>query len=277
MKLVTLGFSPCPNDTFIFDALVHGRVESKVSFAAPLLEDVETLNNWAMEGRLDVTKLSFHALGYVLQDYCVLQAGSALGRGCGPLVVAARQLDLHADRSLTVAVPGKYTTASLLFRMFAPQCTNLVEMRFEKIIDSVAAGTVDAGVIIHESRFTYGEKGLHCLQDLGGWWEATSGFPIPLGCIAAKRSLGRSTLLEIDSAVRKSLEYAYAYPRECLPYVHRYAQEIEDDVVQDHINLYVNDFSLGLGTEGTQAIEHFLKRGRQAGILPHSRHALTLI
>ena len=276
MKPISLGFSPCPNDTFIFDALVHGKIQSKVSFAPPLLEDVETLNNWAMQGRLDVTKLSFHALGYVLSDYCVLQSGSALGRGCGPLLVAAKQLDLRANSSLTIAVPGKYTTASLLFRMFAPQCTNLVEMRFEKIIDSVAAGTIDAGVIIHESRFTYSEKGLVCLQDLGSWWEESSGFPIPLGCIAAKRSLGRQTLLEIDSAVRKSLQYANSNPRECLSYVRQYSQEIEDEVVQDHIRLYVNDFSLDLGSEGMRAIDNFLQRGRQAGILPQSRHCLTL-
>ncbi len=276
MKPISLGFSPCPNDTFIFDALVHDKIENRLCFAPPFLEDVETLNNWAIQGRLDVTKLSFHALGYVLQDYCLLRAGSALGRGCGPLLVAAKPLDLRTDNALTVAIPGKYTTAALLFRMFAPQCTNLVEMRFEKIMESVAAGTVDAGVIIHESRFTYGEKGLVCLQDLGSWWEESSGFPIPLGCIAAKRSLGRQIIGEIEIAVRKSLQHAYKDPLGCLPYVRQYSQELDDKVVQDHIGLYVNDYSLDLGVEGTQAIDNFLRRGRQAGILPQGEHRLTI-
>jgi 1,4-dihydroxy-6-naphthoate synthase len=275
MDAVSLGFSPCPNDTFIFNALVHGLVDTDIDFHPPLLEDVETLNAWALAGKLDVTKLSFHALGHVLDDYCVLRAGGALGRGCGPLLVSSAPLDLAGGASLKVAIPGKLTTAALLFQMFAPQCTSLVEMRFEKIMEEVAGGEIDAGVIIHEGRFTYGEKGLICLEDLGRWWEETSGRPIPLGCIAAKRSLGRKKIEEIDRAIKQSLVQAYDNPQNCLPYVRRYSQEIEEKVVLDHIGLYVNDYSLDLGSEGMEAVYAFLERGRKAGILPHSDKPIT--
>lgn len=275
MKTISLGFSPCPNDTFIFHGLVHDLVATGVHFEAPQLEDVETLNAWAMEARLDVTKLSFHALGYILDEYCMLRSGSALGRGCGPLLVAREPLDLDRSSRLRVAVPGKYTTAALLFRMFAPQCTDLVEMRFDTIMGSVASGVVDCGVIIHESRFTYAESGLRCLGDLGAWWEQTSGMPVPLGCIAVKRSLGRHRIAEIDAAVRDSLEAAFGNPERCLSYIRNHSQEMEERVVKDHIALYVNDYSLDLGEEGIRAVQSFLQRGRAAGILPPSKHPLT--
>jgi len=275
MKTISLGFSPCPNDTFIFYGLVHNLVATDLHFEAPLLEDVETLNAWAMETRLDVTKLSFHALGHVLDEYCMLKSGSALGRGCGPLLVAREPLDFDRSTSLRVAIPGKYTTAAMLFRLFAPQCTDLVEMRFDRIMDSVASGVVDCGVIIHESRFTYGESGLSCLQDLGVWWEQTSGLPIPLGCIAAKRSLGKQKIAEIESAVRASLEAAYGDPKRCLSYIRKHSQEMEERVITDHIALYVNDYTLDLGEEGIRAVQSFLERGRQANILPPGRKSLT--
>ncbi len=274
MDTITLGFSPCPNDTFIFHALVHNLVASELRFAPPLLEDVETLNTWALEGRLDVTKLSFHALGHALDEYCMLRSGSALGRGCGPLLVAREPLDVESTTDLRVAIPGKYTTAALLFRLFAPRCTELVEMRFDRIMDSVAAGAVDCGVIIHESRFTFGDRGLICLQDLGFWWEETSGLPIPLGCIAAKRNLGRKRIEEIDAAVRRSLEIASAEPKHSLAYIRNHSQEMEEKVVRDHIGLYVNDYSFDLGEEGISAVQSFLQRGRQAGILPKSTQPL---
>ncbi len=276
MKPLTLGFSPCPNDTFIFHALVHGLVKSEIHFEEPLLEDVETLNSWAVKGKLDVTKLSFHALGHVLDEYCVLSAGSALGRGCGPLLIAAKDIDLSLGKALRIAIPGKYTTAAMLFQMYAPQCSNLVEMRFEQIMESVADGKVDAGVIIHESRFTYAEQGLVNLQDLGEWWENTSGLPIPLGCIAAKRSLGTETIQRIDKAIKQSLEYAYDNPQNSLPYIRAYAQEMDENVMQEHIKLYVNDFSLALGDEGMRAVRRFLEYGRQAGILPQTNRELTV-
>ena len=276
MKPLTLGFSPCPNDTFIFHALVHGLVKSEIHFEEPLLEDVETLNSWAVKGKLDVTKLSFHALGHVLDEYCVLSAGSALGRGCGPLLIAAKDIDLSLGKALRIAIPGKYTTAAMLFQMYAPQCSNLVEMRFEQIMESVADGKVDAGVIIHESRFTYAEQGLVNLQDLGEWWENTSGLPIPLGCIAAKRSLGTEAIKRIDKAIKQSLEYAYDNPQKSLPYIRAYAQEMDENVMQEHIKLYVNDFSLDLGDEGMRAVRRFLDYGGQAGILPQTNIELTV-
>ncbi|MBU0663554.1 MAG: 1,4-dihydroxy-6-naphthoate synthase [Proteobacteria bacterium] len=268
---VTIGYSPCPNDTFIFYALTHGKIDLPgVELADPVLEDVETLNGWALEHRLDVTKLSFHALGHVLDEYCVLSSGSALGRGCGPLLVARRPLDLSSPVRYKIAIPGRLTTAALLFRLFLPGCPELVEMRFDTIMNAVQQGEVDAGVIIHESRFTYQQMGLVCLQDLGQWWEQTTGYPIPLGCIAARRSLGRKRIAAIDQAIRASIDWASAHPEQCLPYIREHAQELEDRVVQDHIGLYVNNFSRELGVEGMAAIDAFLERGRSAGILPHS-------
>ncbi len=269
MKPLTLGYSPCPNDTFIFYGMTHGCVETAVEFAPPYHKDVETLNKWALEGKLDVTKLSFHALGHVLDEYWVLPAGSALGRGCGPLLVADGPLDLSRP-DLTIAIPGRYTTAALLFQMFAPQCKNLVEVPFEKIMDSVVQKKVDAGVIIHEGRFTYQSLGLSCIQDLGEWWEKSSGEPIPLGCICAKRNLGEPVLRAINEAITKSLYYARDNQVECLPYIRQHSQELDDQVVQQHIDLYVNDYSTDLGLKGKQAVVAFLEKAREREILPMS-------
>ena len=270
MSPLSLGFSPCPNDTFIFNHLVQSAEKEPVPmFEKPYLEDVETLNRLAFDRRLDVTKLSFHALGHVLDHYCVLQSGSALGRGCGPLlIVGPGNASLRDLTGKKVAIPGKYTTAALLFRMFLPACLDLVEMRFEQIIDSVQNGEVGAGVIIHESRFTYDKAGLICLQDLGQWWEEVSGLPIPLGCIAAKRSLGPERIAEIDRRIKESLEWAYGHPGEANEYILQHAQETDAEVIQRHIDLYVNDFSLNLGSEGRAAIEAFIDRGQAADILP---------
>ena len=269
MEALTLGYSPCPNDTFIFYALAHGAVDlDGLRFAEPLLEDVETLNSWALAGRLDVTKISCHALGHVSDQYCVLAAGSALGRGCGPLLVAAADFPTAGLAERRVAIPGRLTTAALLFRMFQPACSELVEMRFDRIMAAVRRGEVDAGVIIHESRFTYASEGLVCLQDLGQWWEDISGQPIPLGCIVARRSLGSRAIGRIERAVAASVEYAFASPEACLPYIRAHSQETAPEVVQSHIGLYVNDFSRNLGEAGMAAIAAFLRRGREAGVLP---------
>lgn len=266
---LTLGYSPCPNDTYIFYALTHGLVPmDDIQLAKPALEDVETLNSWAVDKKLDITKLSFHALGHVLDEYCVLSAGSALGRGCGPLLVAKVGFDAAKLSEARIAIPGKLTTANLLFRMYSPLSSNLVEMRFDEIMQQVASGEVDAGVIIHESRFTYVDHGLVCLQDLGTWWEETSGHPIPLGCIAAKRSLGKERIEKIDRAIHDSIVWADEHPDKCLPYIQQYAQEMNKEVMQSHIGLYVNDYSKDLGTDGMAAIESFLQLGRKAGILP---------
>jgi 1,4-dihydroxy-6-naphthoate synthase len=276
---LTIGYSPCPNDTFIFYALTHGLIElPEMELAAPLLEDVETLNIWALEHRLDVTKLSFHALGHVLDEYCVLSAGSALGRGCGPLLVARGPLEICGSKPLRVAIPGRLTTAALLLRLYLSSCSQaagtaqerpeVIEMRFDTIMEAIRQGEVDAGVIIHESRFTYEQLGLVCLQDLGQWWEKSTGHPIPLGCIAARRSLGRERIAAIDQAIRASVDWAFANQDGCLPYIRQHAQELDTRVVFDHIGLYVNDFSRDLGPEGMAAITAFLERGRVAGILP---------
>ncbi len=270
MKPLTLGFSPCPNDTYIFYGLVHDKIHGKLAFEEPLLEDVETLNLWAMQRKLDVTKLSYHALGYVLDEYCVLSTGSALGRGCGPLLVAREQVSKKNLERCRIAIPGEYTTAALLFRMFLPACTDLVVMRFDEIMGAVQSGQVDAGVIIHESRFTYQEQGLVCMQDLGQWWEESSGQPIPLGCIAARRSLGEEKLAQIDSMIGASIDLSRANPDDCLPYIRQHSQELEQQVVSQHIGLYVNEFSRDIGAEGREAIRVFLAKGREAGILPYS-------
>jgi len=270
MNELTLGFSPCPNDTYIFHALVHGLVPlDQISFAPPVLEDVETLNSWALEGRLDVTKLSFHALGYVLDKYVALTAGAALGRGCGPLLVARPDSSLDLERA-AIAIPGAYTTAAMLLRLYAPKAANLSVMRFDEIMPAIAAGRVDAGVIIHESRFTYQDQGLAAVQDLGQWWEDRTGLPIPLGCIAVRRSIPAGKKIEADRAICASLQWAREHPDACMDYIRAYAQEMKDEVLQSHIGLYVNDFSLDIGPEGRAAVAEFLRRGREAGIFPGS-------
>lgn len=266
---LSLGYSPCPNDTFIFCRLVEEmRSQDEPFFQEPVLEDVETLNLWAFERRLDVTKLSFHAAAHLLDSYCILSSGSALGRGCGPLLIGAEMMSAAALSGKKVAIPGRYTTAALLFQMFCPHPVELVEMRFERIIEAVAAGQVDAGVIIHESRFTYRQSGLVCLQDLGQWWEESFDVPIPLGCIAARKTLGVELIGEVDRRIRQSLQWAWSNPAGCAAYIRQFAQETEDTVIDQHISLYVNDFSIDLGEEGRRAVEVFLEQGRKRAVLP---------
>ncbi len=272
---LTIGYSPCPNDTHIFCALSHGLIATPGwQPSPPVLEDVETLNLWALQGRLDITKLSFNALGHVLDEYLLLRSGAALGRGCGPLLVAGRGIDPDQLDRISVAVPGKYTTAALLLRMYAPHCVNPVIMRFEEIMPAIVSGRVDAGVIIHESRFTYQRHNLSLVQDLGAWWEEVSGLPIPLGGIAVRRSLGQDLVGAIEAAVRESVLYARSHPHDCMAYVRAHAQEMEEDVVCSHIGLYVTGFSEDLGAEGIAAVEFFLEKGREVGALPWSRHSL---
>lgn len=268
MTDLTLGYSPCPNDTFIFYALVHNRVPLRnIAFAPPILGDVETLNMWAMEQKLDVTKLSFHALGHVMDSYTMLTAGAALGRGCGPLLVTREGHRLQPDRD-RIAVPGKYTTAAMLLRIYAPHWKNIQIMRFDRIMPALAEGRIEAGVIIHESRFTYRDFGLRCVEDLGEWWEKETGLPVPLGCIAARSRLPAATVSAIDAAVRSSLEWARGNPGQCMSYIRNHAQEMNGKVLQNHIALYVNEFSLHIGDEGKAAVAELLRRGRSAGIFP---------
>lgn len=269
---VTIGYSPCPNDTYIFYALMHGMVPlHRVAFAEPKLEDVETLNEWAMQGVLDVSKLSFHALGHVLDQYELLNSGAALGRGCGPLLVSGSK-DRPANLGdWSIAIPGRYTTAAMLLKLYRPGCRNLKVMRFDTIMDAVSRGEVDGGVIIHESRFTYREQGLECIQDLGAWWEETTALPIPLGCIAASRALDQEMRREIDAAIGASIEWARANPGECDAYIRTHAQELADKVVHSHIDLYVNEYSVHLGEEGHAAVRELLSRGAAAGLFAGKR------
>lgn len=262
---LSIGYSPCPNDTFIFYALVHGQIPLRnFTLAAPVLDDVETLNQWALETKLDVTKLSFQVMGHVLDKYIILSSGAALGRGCGPLLVTSPDVTLDLGNA-RIAIPGTYTTAAMLFKLYAPKANNLQVMRFEQIMPAISAGKVDAGVIIHESRFTYQDQSLVAVQDLGEWWEKLTGLPIPLGCIAAKRSLGREILTELDQAIRSSLVWARKHPEQCMEYIRSHAQEMQDSVLQNHIDLYVNDFSFDIGEEGKAAVREMLERGKKAG------------
>lgn len=268
---LTLGFSPCPNDTFIFHALTHGLADKLgLKLASPELADVETLNEWAMHRRLDVTKISFHALAHVLDDYKLLGSGAALGRGCGPLLVASRKVDRQKIAALRIAIPGRYTTAAMLLRLFAPECRNLVSMRFDEIMPAIVRGEVDAGVIIHESRFTYQTQGLLEIQDLGAWWEETTGCPIPLGCIAARRTLGDEMIRLIEEGIKRSVLQAFKNPELSRLYIKSHAQEMDKQVIDQHISLYVNDFSVDMGEQGRVAIKVFWQRGREAGIIPAS-------
>lgn len=264
---LTLGFSPCPNDTFIFDALIHGRVDCGFRFEERL-EDVETLNRMALDAVLDVSKVSYHLLGHILKDYLLLRSGGALGRGCGPLLVARDDIEPGSLAGKKVALPGRYTTAALLLRLFDPSLSDFVYLPFHEIMTAVADGTVAAGVIIHESRFTYERHGLKKVLDLGEWWERETGHPIPLGGIAAKRSLGREALLALERGIAQSVDYAFRHPGEARPYIRAHSQEMSDEVCDAHIGLYVNDFSRGLGDEGEAAVRLLLGRAAQAGIIP---------
>lgn len=264
---LSLGYSPCPNDTYAFYALVHGRLQQAPA-VQEVLEDIETLNGMAARSELDVVKVSFHALGHLLPKYCLLRAGGALGRGCGPMVVSRQKIDAASLASRRVAIPGRMTTAALLVRLFAPDLTEVVVMPFDRILQAVRSGEVDAGVIIHESRFTYEQLGLQKVIDLGEWWESTTGHPIPLGGIAARRDLGHDKIVGIETAICQSVEYAHKHPTEVRDYVAAHAQEMDRNVMEAHIALYVTDHTLNYGPQGEAAIEDLLARAVQAGILP---------
>lgn len=273
---LTLGYSPCPNDTFIFYALVHGLVDIEDVDLVERLEDVETLNRLALDGALDLTKISYHALGHLRDDYTLLRSGGALGRGCGPLVVATKPVAMESLRGATIAIPGKLTTANLLLQLYGEGYETVLIMPFYDIMQAVQSGQADAGVIIHESRFTYAACGLHQVLDLGLWWETKTGFPIPLGGILAKRSLGKEMITRLDRALRASVEYAWAHPEKPKSYIRRHAQELSDTVTDQHIRLYVNEFTRDLGSEGVQAVEALLARAEERGVIPPSEQPLFL-
>lgn len=255
MKL-TLGFSPCPNDTFIFDALVNKKIDTEGLEFEPILEDVETLNQWVLQGNLDITKLSFPAFFQSLDNYVLLNAGSALGKGVGPLLVSKYAIE-NTDPEITnqsIAIPGISTTANLLLSFAFPAATNKIQMIFSAIEDAVLTGKTDLGVIIHENRFTYQQRGLHKVMDLGENWEDKMNAPIPLGGIAISQSIKRTTALKVNALIRKSLEYAFSNYPLITEYVKQHSQEMNEGVMRQHIDLYVNNYSLDLGNEGKKAI-----------------------
>lgn len=258
MKL-TLGYSPCPNDTFIFDALVNGGLDTGGLQFEPVLEDVETLNQWAGQGKLDITKLSLPALFQQADKYQILDAGSALGQGVGPLLVAKKMVDLREALHCTVAIPGQNTTANFLLSFAFPFLVNKKVMLFSEIEQALLSGEADLGVLIHENRFTYQQRGLHKIADLGDVWEEKQKLPIPLGCIAAKKTLPTEVQKHVDALIRQSLEKARADYPQISPYVRQHAQAMDEAVMRSHIDLYVNHFSLDLGTEGKAAIEQLHK------------------
>lgn len=268
MRTLSLGYSPCPNDTFIFFALTHGRIPLPGLAFHHRLEDVETLNRLACAATLDLTKISFHALGHLRKDYALLRSGGALGRGCGPLLVARRGLSLAELTGRPIAIPGSLTTAALLLRLYSADFSNLTVMPFDRILPAVRDGLADAGLIIHESRFTFPDYGLDRLLDLGQWWEEQTGLPLPLGGILARRSLGPELIETLEGAVRESVAYARSHPDETSAYIRRHAKELDEDVIRGHIDLYVNDFSLDLGDEGLTAVQELLGRAEDRGLIP---------
>ena len=262
MKL-TLGFSPCPNDTFIFDAMVHHKIDTEGLEFEVVLADVEQLNKWALDGKLDVTKLSYYAFTYCVNDYVLLDSGSALGNNCGPLLIKKPETILTPESK--IATPGKHTTANMLLDIALPEYQNKVETLFSDIENDVIEAKVEAGLIIHENRFTYQDKGLEKAKDLGEFWEEETQLPIPLGGIVVKRILPLAIQQKLERALRRSVEYAFENPNSSADYVQCHAQAMEKEVIDAHINLYVNDYSISLGEKGRKAAEKvFEKVGRDS-------------
>ena len=273
-KKVRLGFSFCPNDTFIFGAIAGGFVKAEGLEIEPVMADVEELNSLTMRGELDVSKISAHTLGYLLNSYILLNVGGALGEGCGPLIVAMPGKKLESISS--IAVPGLHTTATLLLRIFFEKIANLMVMRYDEIMPAVERGFVEAGLIIHEGRFTYGHHGLVQLADLGEIWEEKTNLPIPLGGIVAKRSLGKEGLKSIESAISHSIRYAENNLDQLWPFIKEHAQEMDDQVIEQHISLYVNRYTRELGEKGRMAVDRLLQLACERQIIPQAEAPLFL-
>ncbi|NLE34373.1 MAG: 1,4-dihydroxy-6-naphthoate synthase [Bacteroidales bacterium] len=265
MKL-TLGFSPCPNDTFIFEAMVHGRIDTEGLEFDWFLADVEELNRRALEGTVDITKMSFHAYARAAADYLILDSGSALGRSNGPLVVSRRKIWPDELDDAVIAIPGIYTTANLLFSIFWPGAAHKREYLFSDIPEAVLSGEADAGLIIHETRFTYRAMGLQMVADTGALWEEMTGLPVPLGGIMISRRTDNETAAKVNRGIRRSIEYAMTDPRQSMEFIRRNARETDENVTREHIKLYVNSFSLSLGNEGRQAIEKLFSVAQDKGV-----------
>lgn len=275
MKL-SLGFSPCPNDTFIFDAMLHSRIDTEGLEFEVFMEDVETLNRRAMLGELDITKLSYHAYAYLLEKYVLLDAGSALGNNCGPLLIARQPMTDEEVEKAIIAIPGKLTTANFLLSLAFPAATRKLETVFSDVENAVLEGRVDAGLIIHENRFTYQQKGLVKIIDLGEFWEESTGMPIPLGGIVVRRSLSDEIRQKINRVMERSVRYAFEHPSASKDFVRENAQEMEESVMNSHIQLYVNDYTKNLGGAGRAAIGKLFDVARARGVVPFYKEDIFL-
>lgn len=264
MKTLKLGFSPCPNDTFIFHAMMHSLIDTAGYSFDTVITDVEELNGMAFSQKTDITKLSFHAYLRLREQYSLLSSGAALGFGCGPLVISKNKT---MNNNSLIAVPGEFTTACLLLKLWMPGVSNLAFTRFDNIIPGVASGRFDAGVIIHEGRFVYRKYGLEKVIDLGEWWEAETGSPVPLGCIVVKKSLGIEVKSNVEKTIRSSVEYAFAHREESREFIKSHSREMDDSVIDEHIKLYVNEFSVSLGEEGIRAVNTLESMARSGGII----------
>jgi len=263
----SLGFSPCPNDCFIFDALVHKKIDTQGVDFTVVMEDVEALNNSAFKQELDVTKLSYHAFIYLTQHYALLNSGSALGFNCGPLLVQSSKFKVENIDNASIAIPGKYTTANFLLSLAFPNAKNKKELLFSDIEGAVLSHQVDAGLLIHENRFTYEEKGLEKIIDLGEFWDSLIHAPIPLGGIVVKKSIDSKLQKTIDSLIQQSVEFAFANPLSCMNFVKEHAQEMSEEVMKKHIALYVNEFSISLGTVGKNAIQLLIDKAIETKLI----------
>ena len=274
MKL-SLGFSPCPNDTFIFDALIHHKIDTEGLTFEVTFDDVETLNQKAFNNHLDITKLSYHAYAYAINHYVLLDAGSALGFGVGPLLIAKETQNLD-NKDLLVGIPGKYTTANFLLSLAYPHLQKKKELVFSDIEQQLLNNQLDLGLIIHENRFTYQDKGLHKIIDLGEYWEKETNCAIPLGGIVIKRSLPIAIQHQVNRLIKKSVEYAFANPKSALPFIREHAQEMDEKVMYQHIDLYVNKYSIDLGLEGKKAIRTMFDKALSSRIIPQINQNIFL-
>jgi 1,4-dihydroxy-6-naphthoate synthase len=281
---LSLGFSPCPNDTFIFDAMIHQKIDTEGLSFEVVFDDVETLNQKAFRADLDITKLSYHAYAYLTENYVLLHSGSALGFGVGPLLICNKNeyssLDMESLRpqasNLRIGIPGKYTTANFLLSIAFPEAKNKIEMKFFEIESALLNNQIDLGVIIHENRFTYQDKGLKKIIDLGEYWEDLTHGPIPLGGIMIKRNLPEEIKQKVNRIIRRSVEYAFDHPDSGFDFIRSLSQEMSTEVIKKHIELYVNKFSIDLDELGRKAVETFFKEAHKVGIIPETKQNLFL-
>lgn len=276
MQKISLGFSTCPNDTFIFDAMIHHKIDTEGLDFEVVLGDVEELNQKALNNTLDVTKISYHAFSKIVENYVLLDSGSALGYKNGPLLISKHKMYPDEVKDSKIAIPGFNTTANLLFSIAFPDSQNKTEYLFSDIEDAVLDGEVDAGLIIHENRFTYEKKGLKKVIDLGEYWEEKTGLPIPLGGIAVNRKLDKEIQLKLNRVLKRSVGFAFENPKSAYPFIKQYAQEMDEDVMYKHIELYVNDFTKDLGLDGRNAIKVLYEKAISLGILPQMDQQIFL-